>query len=364
MQRVALRETSLLQRRGVAPAEIAQDRRLAEPDARRCELMLREEMRRARRKAAVVEEAQRSPVDQDSIALERENAMRQIPVGDVVPGILENGGLEERRREIDPALVDKEAAGRVVETVAPEPPAPPGKKRSRRLGGEREKAEVVHAGEQEIAIVGTLAVLRQRLRHMRSQDHPVRQGQGPKRTERVEDLDVRIEIEDHRRAAREEMLERPRLHGRGQLGDVVDGRHRVEVGRRIERKLIGVDDLERRLRMNGVIRIVEEHDLQAGTRIVTGQTGREHARVREIVACHDRENDGGIGQRRLGRRRGRQIAECGQLGIACGQELLRAEGQTIDFHLKDVARVTQRRGVVAELAPLDVPGHEGLHRVS
>jgi hypothetical protein len=74
--------------------------------------------------------------------------MWQIPVGDVVSGIFEDPGLEERRREIDPALVDEQSPGRVVEAIAPQALAPPRKKRLCRLGGEREKAEVVDAREQ------------------------------------------------------------------------------------------------------------------------------------------------------------------------------------------------------------------------
>jgi hypothetical protein len=81
--------------------------------------MLREKVRRARRKAAVVEEAQRPAIDKNVVAVARENAMWQIPVGDVVSGIFEGPGLEERRREIDPALVDEQSPGRVVEAITP-----------------------------------------------------------------------------------------------------------------------------------------------------------------------------------------------------------------------------------------------------
>src|SRR5258708_18316842 len=99
--------------------------------------------------------------------------MWQIPVGDVVSGIFEDSGLEERRREIDPALVDEQSPGRVVEAITPQVLAPPWKKHLRPLGGQREKAEVVDARQQQIAFVRTLAILRQRLGDVRREEHPV-----------------------------------------------------------------------------------------------------------------------------------------------------------------------------------------------
>src|ERR1700682_6361980 len=120
--------------------------------------------------------------------------MWQIPVRDVVSGIFEDPRLEERRSEIDPALVDEHSPGRVVKAIAPEAFAPPRKKRLRRLGGEREKAEVVDAREQQIAFVRTLAILRQWLGDVRREEHPALPRQRLERSERVEDLDIGIEI--------------------------------------------------------------------------------------------------------------------------------------------------------------------------
>ena len=95
-------------------------------------LMFREQVRRTWRKAAVVEEAERPAIyqnaAQNALAVARENTLRQIPIRNVVSGVFEDPGLEERRREIDPALVDEQPAGRIVEAITPQalpPPAPP-----------------------------------------------------------------------------------------------------------------------------------------------------------------------------------------------------------------------------------------------
>lgn len=75
-------------------------------------LVLREKVRRARGKAAALEEAQRSAIDENAVAVARQKAMGQIPVGDVVAWILEDTWLEEGRSKIDPALVDEQSLAR------------------------------------------------------------------------------------------------------------------------------------------------------------------------------------------------------------------------------------------------------------
>src|SRR4029077_5151236 len=74
-QRPAVGEAGVLERLGIASAEIGEERRVAQADSRRRMLMLREKVRRTRRKPAVVEKAQQCAVDQKTAAVAGQKAM-------------------------------------------------------------------------------------------------------------------------------------------------------------------------------------------------------------------------------------------------------------------------------------------------
>ena len=86
---------------GTAPADVLIDGETI--------LMFGQLARLQRIEATVMEKSERPTIDQDVIGATLEPSRVQIPVGDVVRRVAQNGGArEETRYEIDPLLIDEQ----------------------------------------------------------------------------------------------------------------------------------------------------------------------------------------------------------------------------------------------------------------
>ena len=116
----------------IVAAQLRERRTLAQQHARPLALMLAEQPGLARVEAAEVEEPERHTVDEIAVAVAEHLAAVQIPVGDVVAGILEDVVIEERRHEVHPPLIGEHHLRDVDQRLAPRRLPPPVEKRPRR----------------------------------------------------------------------------------------------------------------------------------------------------------------------------------------------------------------------------------------
>ncbi len=249
--------------------------------------MLRQQMRRVGGESAEVKKPQRHAVDAIVAVAVLHVTVRQIPVRDVASRIAQHEVREIARHQIDPALIDEVAVLDGVEALAPQPLRPPIEKR-RALETDADEAEVVRAGDQEIALRRHEAVARQRFHRVRIDQDAVRVRELAEIEERREDLDVGIEIQNRLVEAREQILKRPRLERRRQLDDVVDRGHPMKLRLVAEREIGGqnhVGEIELRRRI-----AVDQHDRKAQAVMGLRQRFREHARKGEITLSADGEN--------------------------------------------------------------------------
>src|ERR1700722_8818962 len=100
----------------------------------------------------------------------------------------------------------------------------------------------------------------------------------------IEYPDVRVEIEDRLLSPVEQMLEQPGLHRSGELGQLVDGRHSVELGR-IAEQVLWPEHLEWfTIRVDDSEHVVYDQDRYPPTWVVRQERRGEHARSWQIVA--------------------------------------------------------------------------------
>ena len=105
--------------------------------------------------------------------------------------------------------------------------------------------------------------------------------------ERREHLDVGIE-EAHDFVGNEHPLQQPGLHCGGQLGDVVDRRHVVELAR-LDVEVAGPDDVEELPALVDLVVLVVEHEhRELGNLVEQLERSREHPRLGEVVPRDDR----------------------------------------------------------------------------
>ena len=125
---------------------------------------------------AEVKEPQRHTINQIAATVDGQVPPVEIPIGDVVTGILEDRVLEETRHEVDPALVGEHVARHVRQRVAASDLPPPIEERPRRLTN-RDEPQIVDAGSKDEEPVDLEVVARERLHRVRSQNDAMLFGQ-------------------------------------------------------------------------------------------------------------------------------------------------------------------------------------------
>ena len=110
----------------VRRAQVAQRRALGQHDPRLALVVAGELVAGVGVVAAVVEEPQRGPAREMAAAGRRlDGALVDVPVGDVEARVAQHVRREVGGRQVDPALVDEQPVGHVVEAVAAAPLGPP-----------------------------------------------------------------------------------------------------------------------------------------------------------------------------------------------------------------------------------------------
>ena len=270
---------------GVLEAELLQRRLVGQPDA---VLVLGEHVRLGGVEAAEVEQLERHAVDEPAPVALLDRARGEVPVGDVEAGVAQHIEIVGHpRHQVDPALVDEEAALGVDDAVALEPHAPP----VEQLVGERrradaDEAEVVGARDQDVLLVGLAPVARHRVGEVRVEHEPVVAHRLEHLVQRRVQAHVRVEVDRAVAGLREHPAQEPRLHGRRELEHAVHDRHALEA---VDVELVDADHVERLLRRVDVaLDVVDDQDLEAQIRVLLGQRSPEHPRVGEVVLRDDR----------------------------------------------------------------------------
>ncbi len=248
-------------------------------------LVLAERGRGRRVEAAEVEEAERLPVDEVASPRPRlEPAHRQVPVGDVVGGVAEDvGPRPDSRHEIDPALVDETPFVGFDQAVVLEPLRPPGEQLVGDLAvAERDEAEVVGAGDQDVLFGGLAAVAGEGRGEVGGEDDTVLAGQAGDLLDRVGDPDVGIEIGDGLDpVAIQEVAQEPGLDRGRELGHVVGSGHLLRIGKA---DLVDPDQLEGLLaRLEIALELVDDQNRAAPVRVVGFERLSQDPGLRYIV---------------------------------------------------------------------------------
>ena len=194
--------------------------------------------------------------------------------------------VEVARDEVDPTLVDEQSLVDRDPALAPQPFGPPGEEL---VGpaGHRDEPEIEDAGQANRLLARQQAVARHGARRVRRQHDRVEPGLQLDLVERREHLDVGIEVA-HDFVGLEQPLQQPGLHRGGQLGDVVDRRHVVELAR-LDVEVAGPDDVEELQALVDLVVLVVEHEhRQLGNLVEQLERGREHPRLGEVVPRDDR----------------------------------------------------------------------------
>ena len=189
--------------------------------------------------------------------------------------------------EVDPLLVDEQARLGRLDAVARETLGPPAQERPAALA-DADEAEVEHAGDVQAVLGGLAVVARQRLQRVRREHDAVALRQLADEVQRVEDDDVRVEVQRGRRAGCQHRLEQRRLERRRQLLDVVERQHPLELAVR-QPDLVRLDHVERVVVAQQVlVRRVHHQHREAAVGMVLAVGRRHRAGVREVVAGDDR----------------------------------------------------------------------------
>ena len=214
---------------------------------------------------------------------------RQVPVGDVERGVAEDvDSRPESGRQVDPPLVDEAALLGFVEAVVLEALRPPVEQRVRRLPSpEGDEAEVVRAGDEDVLFARLATVAGERRGEVRRQDHIVAQRPPDDLLEGVEDLDVRVEVDDrvHPRPF-QQGSQQPRLDRGRELHHVVGGGH----SRRIGRPILSIVSSSNGSSAGSMkpVGIVDDEDAAVAVRMDLLERLGEHACVRDVVPRDDR----------------------------------------------------------------------------
>ena len=242
--------------------------------------------------AAVVEELQRLAIDGPHVVgVDGERPLVQVPVGDVAGGIPKHQVLEECRHRINPALIGEVARRRFSQCELPRALGPVLEERSC-CCAHGDETEVELAAHEKRLFGDRKAVAGDRLGDVGGENDLVLDGQGGQLVQRLEDLDVGIEVQDDVAVAPEQSLEEEGLQRGGELRDVVVRRHLREV-LGSQRQGARQHDLERQPaeRVSGIAVDDEHRDGDLG--VVPAERFGEEAHRTEIVLGRDRTDPEG-----------------------------------------------------------------------
>ena len=222
--------------------------------------------------------------------VELERALPQVGDADVVAGVAEAGRLEVRAPDVHPLLVDEQAGQRVVEALRAEMRPPPVERREGPAVDGAE-AEVVDADQQEVP-VGMVRPRRRRSEEVRGQEDPLRRGRQRARQldHRRGQVGVGVQV-DHLLGLVEQGLEEERLHGGGELHQVVGHDELADAapGEAQGGRAQAVDAAQ--LGQLVVLRHVDEQDPQDRPVLVAAQALGQGQRLGQVV----RRQNGAVG---------------------------------------------------------------------
>ena len=273
----------------VHATDLGNVRTFTEQDAWCLALVLAEEVRLPVVVAAEVEEPERVTVDVVAVAIVSDGAAVEIPVGDVVAGLLENVVFEQARHKVDPPLVrehhPRDVRQRLAAGVAPPP--------VEEFGcpfADSDEAEVVDAGTEDLPGSDGPVVAGNRHHRVRSDHDLMLTRQGGHVLEGTEHLDVWIEIDGVIAPRREQEPQQRRLHRGRQLGHVIDGRKTSDLRAR-KPDLTQSQTLERLVAGIQLSRFVVDEQHQAfAVGVVIPEGRRQHPRMRKVVPGDDCAN--------------------------------------------------------------------------
>jgi hypothetical protein len=214
----------------------------------------------------------------------------EVPVRDVVALVAKDGDVrEETGGEVDPLLIDEEPARGVDHALKLEPLLPPGQEAGQgRPPRDGQEPEVVGACLKDRPFAGVFVPF-DGAGQVRSQSQEGLGRGGVELGQPAVEENVGVEVDDPVEAALEEMLERPRLHGRVELEDGVAEAELPRVGQRERRERHGGEPL---LLDVGRGPLAEEQDEPLPLRMLLLHRGHEHPGVVPVVGRNDREDSG------------------------------------------------------------------------
>jgi hypothetical protein len=208
----------------------------------------------------------------------------EVPLGEVDPGVAQDGVGEAGRDAVEPPLVAVHPGGLGAQGVQTTASRPPVQERPA-LRADGEEAAVVAAEPQHVDLARAEAVDRQRLQEVGRQDGAVHRRELGDALQAGVDVEVRIDVHDDVLAIPEQVAQQLGLEDPRQLGRVVDApQHRKLAGRDPE---IGGDEDVEAVLPEPRLRVGHEHvERQAG--VLRPPRRGQHPRVREVVAGDDR----------------------------------------------------------------------------
>ncbi len=152
-----------------------------------------------------------------------------------------------------------------------------------------DEPEIVDARREHEEAVDLPLVLRERPHRVRREHDAVHGGEIGDRLERVEDLDVGVEVDDLARTAIEQEAKQQRLDRGRELGDVVDARQSPNLNR-VQAEVGEPQPADRRRDRAGrktAALIIDEQDCEPPARVVRQKRIGEHLRERKVVTRYD-----------------------------------------------------------------------------
>ena len=217
--------------------------------------------------------------------------VRHVPEAGVDARIAQHG---RAGRELEPALVEEQPAGRVDRALLHQPLRPPGEEAAA-VAARADDAPVEGTGHQDVLLRRVATVTRERAEQVAGERQVVaRDGT----VERAVDADVGVEVE-HGRALLEQMQQQPRLERAHQRERLV-GRDHV-----LQRWAVEGVKAEHLERLGPGRRIAHDERGHAGAGVVLAHRPRQHPRSRDVVRGDDRCRRAGscaVAGQRLARR--------------------------------------------------------------
>jgi len=273
------------QRGRVLRAQLHQCRLLAHQHSRSGLLVLAHPERCRRVVAGEVEEPQRFAIDQVATLLLGEQALIEVPVRNVVGGAANDVRVEDRNCEVDPSLIGEQLLRGVDERPAAQPGGPPLQELAG-AAGDADEAEVVDARSHDGGFAGFGAVVRDGGEAVWGERDARLHGCVDQWVEPFVDLDVGVDVEGAL-GRPQQVLQCERLHRRGELGHVVDGRHVLET-LVAEVELGDGNDGERLVdEAASFQRMVDHDDRERGLRVPLQERSRQHPGHRKVVVGDD-----------------------------------------------------------------------------